>query len=186
MRLAAAGILAAATLVGATSPAQAQAVAQASPPEGIVWMALRDINAAWYDPDDPTNRPPLVTTPPEGMIREVVVSNDGRPDWLVDYEAAGLAHFCGTGGCLKRLYVSLGDGYVRAFDRQAFELVIGGRPDGVGIDARVHHLYCADDNRDCRYSYEWDGDARRLIERSNTSVRPMEGEGFTPVGPDER
>ena len=31
-----------------------------TPPEGIVWLALRDLNAREFDPNDPTNRPPVV------------------------------------------------------------------------------------------------------------------------------
>src|SRR5690606_28981762 len=128
---------AAALLTAAAAPAVAQ-----TPPEGLVWLALRDINAAYFDPDDPTNRPPLATEPPPGMIRAVVVCDAGRPDWLIDYGRAGLARYCGTGGCRQRLYVSHPDGYVRAFDAQAFDLSFHDRGGERRLEARVHHGYC--------------------------------------------
>lgn len=70
---------------------------------GLVWMAIRDINAVYDDDAEPMNRPPVTMRPPEGMIRAVDVSHDGRPDWLVDYEPAGVNAYCGTGGCLGDL-----------------------------------------------------------------------------------
>ena len=175
------GLIGIATAVALATAGQGTAAAQDAPPEGIVWMALRDINASYFDPDDPTNRPPLTTAPPEGMIRALDISRDGRPDWLVDYQAAGLSAYCGTGGCLKRLYISDGDDYVRAFDAQAFELKPAEADGETRLEAWVHHLYCADDNPDCRYAFAWDARERRLVPRSSTSARPMGAEAFVPL-----
>lgn len=153
------------------------------PPEGLVWMALRDTNATWFDPDDPTNRPPLTTTVPEGMIRAVDVSPDGVADWLIDYEKAGLSQYCGTGGCLKRLYVSGDAGFTRAFDAQALGLEVRQGDAGVQVEAWVHHLYCVPDNRDCRYVYVWDVGAGRLELVTTTSEREPGESAFMPLAP---
>ena len=142
-------------------PAVAQA--QESPPEGLVWMALRDINEIYFDADDPTNRPPLVTAVPEGMIRQVDISRDGQPDWLVDYEAPGQGAFCGTGGCLERLYVSTPDGLVRAFDQQAMDFTIVERGGEAHLDMLVHHIFCEPENWDCRAAFRWDDATRTMV-----------------------
>lgn len=167
--------VAAVAAMGAAGSAGAQ-----TPPEGIVWIAVRDINTRYDDAEDPTNRPPLAWTAPAGMIRAVDVSHDGKPDWLIDYTFAEDAAFCGTGGCLRRLYVSDGDSYVRALDNQVLELTF---PSGA-VSAWVHSLYCADDNPDCRYVLIWDGAARALVERSTTSARPMGDEAWRPLRPE--
>ena len=171
-------------LVAGPAVAQAQAQAQAAPPEGLVWMVLRDINEVYFDPDDPTNRPPLVTEVPEGVIRPVVVSDDGQSDWLVDYEAAGVNAFCGTGGCVRRLYVSTPDGLVRAFDAQAlqFELVETGAQTQIRV--AVHHVYCGIDQWDCHAAFRWDAAARKLV---STPLPKGEAaaDGYQPLNPVE-
>ena len=78
---------------------------------------------------------------------------------------------------MKRLYVSTDGGYVRALDSQALDLVVSS---GRQIEVRVHHLYCADDSRDCRYRFDWNGDAGRLEPVWTSGARPM-GEGTWPV-----
>lgn len=171
--------LAGVALVLAAGPAWSQSAP--TPPEGLTWMALRDLNGAYDDPDDPGNRPPLVTQVPDGMIRAVDVSRDGRPDWLVDYgvDEAASAGFCGTGGCAKRLYVSTGDGLVRAFDGQASELAI----DAAGVvEAEVHHLYCTPARESCRFAWSWDAEAGRLVERpAADGVTVLADGGFPAV-----
>lgn len=159
---------------GAATPIRAQ-----TPPEGIVWMALRDINEYGFDPDDPTNRPPLVAEVPAGMIRAVDLTPDGRPDWLVDYEAAGISSHCGTGGCTLILYVSLGDdGLMRAFDEQAHGLTFYEVDGERRVEAAVHHALCSSDaSRECRYAFAWDSDLRRLVERPT-----RDGNGVIAVG----
>jgi len=161
-------------LLGAlATPIRAQ-----TPPEGLVWMALRDVNDAHFNRDEPMNRPPLVKAVPEGMIQAVDVSPDGRPDWLVDYSKAGIADFCGTGGCRQLLYVSGEDGdYVPAFTEQAHALTVRA---GV-VEAWVHHNYCEPDTVQCRYAYAWDALLKRLVERPNSRGQTLlSGGGFVP------
>lgn len=162
--------------MGAAEPADAD------PPQGLVWMALSDVNEAVFDHDDPFNSPPLATAPPEGMIRAVDVSPDGKPDWLIDYEAAGVNAFCGTGGCLRRLYVSDGDEYVRALDAQVLALEIGQGASRT-LTAQVHAIYCKAETTDCRYIYQWDAQARRLAPDAATDGRIADGEAFQPITP---
>ncbi|RZJ89126.1 MAG: hypothetical protein EON88_20305 [Brevundimonas sp.] len=150
-------------LIALPAVAAAQEPGPVAPPEGIVWMALRDINEIYFDADDPTDRPPLVTAAPQGMIRQVDISRDGRPDWLVDYEAAGQGAFCGTGGCLERLYVSTPDGLVRAFDQQAMDFQIVERDGEPRLDMMVHHLFCEPETWDCRAAFRWDAAARKMV-----------------------
>lgn len=156
----------------------ATAVEAQTPPEGLVWMALRDINDASFDRDDPTNRPPLVTAPPEGMIRAVDVSQDGRPDWLVDYQPSGPNQYCGTGGCLQRLYISDEDGLVRAFDAQALGLTV--RPDGE-VEAWVHHSYCRGEDWECRFRFRWDAGERRLVQTWASASAFGDENAFVPI-----
>jgi hypothetical protein len=160
--------LAALVVALAAGSAQAQ-----EPPEGLVWMALRDINESYFDPDDPMNRPPLMTEVPSGMIRAVEVNGDGRPDWLVDYGAAEMAQHCGTGGCTHRLYVSGEDGYRRAFDNQAHDVAIYDEGGETRLEAWVHHTYCAPEAEECRYAWAWDETLGQMVERPNRA-----GEGL--------
>lgn len=167
-----ASILAMVVMAGAPAAAQ-------TPPEGLVWMVLRDLNDYGFDRDDPTNRPPLVTEAPEGMIRAVDVTHDGRTDWLVDYEASGNSSYCGTGGCTKVVYVTLGDdGLTRAFDEQAHELTFYEAEGESRVEAWVHHALCSSDaGRECRFAFAWDLALKRLVERPNRA-----GEAVIPVG----
>lgn len=171
--LAAAGL---SLLLSLAGPTAAQ-----TPPEGIVWLALADINGARVHADDPTSHPPLAAAPPPGMITAIDLSPDGRPDWLVDYEAAGDARWCGTGGCRKRLYVSHGDGHVRAFDAQALALAVVGAGEGRRLEARVHHLYCVEDRGACLYTYAWDAEAGGLTLRPGPSTPRAASDRFTPL-----
>ncbi len=165
-----------ALLLSLAGPAAAQ-----TPPDGIVWLALAEINGARVHADDPTRHPPLAAAPPSGMITAVDLSPDGRPDWLVDYEAAGDARWCGTGGCRKQLFVSHDDGYVRALDAQALGLTLTGVGEGRRLEARVHHLYCVDDRGDCLYAYAWDAEAGRLALQPGPSVPAAAADRFTPL-----
>lgn len=168
------GVLVAAVAAGASAQ---------TPPEGLVWMALNEINAAYFDRDDLTNRPPLVTRIPDGMLRPADVSPDGRTDWIVDFSAAGLATFCGTGGCGRILYVSGGDtGFVRAFDAQALAFEVVERGGETRVEAQVHHLNCRPGGVECWYAWAWDPALRRLVERpSRDGVMRLEDGGFEPV-----
>ena len=144
-------------------------------PEGVEWVAVRDLNEQFTDVDDPTNRPPLTDHAPAGMIRQVDVSPDGRPDWLIDYSRAQAPAWCGTGGCRMRLYVSTPDGLVRALDQQVLSLEF--RPGGV--TAGVHHLHCGDAAADCVVHLSWNPQRRALI-----AVHPHLSD-WTPLDADE-
>lgn len=163
----------------ALSLAAGTAVSAQTPPDGLTWMVLRDINEATFDRDDPTNRPPLVTQVPTGAIRAVDVTRDGRPDWRIDYEALGISAYCGTGGCRQIVYVSLGDdGLMRAFDEQAHALTFYEADGESRVEAWVHHAFCSNDaSRDCKLAYGWDPELKRLTERPNRA-----GEAIIPVG----
>jgi len=165
------------------------------PPAGLVWMALRDINENTFDRDDPTNRPPLVTVVPEGMIKAVDVTPDGRADWLVDYGPSGISAYCGTGGCRQILYVSNGDdGLTRAFDQQALDLRFYASDGERRIEAWVHHGICSSDaTQECLRAFAWDAAAGRLVERPTRDGQMVIAVGiYAPIDrseenePDER
>lgn len=185
-------LLAALALALTASPVMAQTP---EPPAGLVWMVLRDINEQAFDRDDPTNRPPLTTAPPDGVIRAVDVTPDGRPDWLVDYGNAGISAFCGTGGCRQILYVSLGDdGLVRALDQQAHELRFSTVDGERRVEAWVHHGVCVEQKADdCLVAFAWDEGEGALVERPTTDGATLLSIGaYDPVdrsddpGPDDR
>lgn len=145
-------------------PAAAQ-----TPPEGLTWVALRDLNGMYDDDREPENRPPLLWSAPEGMLRAVEVNGDGVADWLMDYEAAGQSRWCGTGGCLMRLFVSTPDGLRQVFATQAFDLTF----EGDEVVAHAHHIYCSlESPGDCRVRMRLEGD--RLV--------PVEDSTFEPLG----
>ena len=171
-----------AAIILATSLAGHNAHAQEPrPPEALTWMVLNEINGAYFDRAEPMNRPALVTQVPQGMIRAVNVSDDGRPDWLVDYSERG-STWCGTGGCLQTLYVSDGDQYVMAFDAQALNLQIGRSGSEARLEAQVHHLNCVPETQDCRFAWTWHAEAMRLVERPNSQGQTHLTEGgFDPL-----
>ena len=159
----------------AGGPAEAQ-----TPPEGFVWYVLNELNGFSFDIDDPTNRPPLVTEIPDGVLVPVDVSKDGVTDWLIQWPEE--TQFCGTGGCTRSLYVSDDGGYVRAFDRQAWDIEIKPVGNEVRLEASFHHLYCSPAREVCRLAWAWDPAARRLSERpSSDGVRIISGMGEGPV-----
>jgi hypothetical protein len=168
----------------AVSVAMIAAAASAqTPPETLTWMVLNEINGAWFDRTEPFNRPPLVTHVPDGVIRSVDVSHDGRPDWLIDYTDSGLM-YCGTGGCLRTLYVSDGDDYVMAFDEQTLTFDLQIRGGETVIEAEVHHIFCGRAGEDCVFAWTWDAGLKQLIERPTAAGRTLLGDdgGFVPIG----
>jgi hypothetical protein len=155
-----------------------------TPPEGFVWRVLEGLNDLHDDPEDPTSGPPIVTTVPDGVIKAVDINHDGQTDWLIDWPEA--TSVCGTGGCLKSLYVSGPDGFTRALDRQVLEFDIRTVGDETRIEAMVHHGECptqeAKGDWDCRYAWAWDERARALIPRpTRAGVALLDGAGSPPV-----
>ncbi|MFN3670239.1 MAG: hypothetical protein ACK4VY_13105 [Brevundimonas sp.] len=162
----------------AVAPARAQ-----TPPEALTWMVLDEINSAYFDRTEPFNRPPLVTRVPEGVIRPVDISHDGKPDWLIDYTDSGLM-YCGTGGCLRTLYVSDGDDHVMAFDEQTHTFELSSRGGETVIEVEVHHVFCGAAGDDCAFAWTWDPVLKQLVERPNAAGVTLLGNdgGFAPLG----
>lgn len=173
-------VLGAILLLAAAAPATAQ-----TPPDALTWMVLNEINGAYFDRNEPFNRPPLVTRVPDGVIRPVDVSHDGRPDWLIDYTDSGLM-YCGTGGCLRTLYVSDGDGddYVIAFDEQSHTFELSRRGEETVIEAQVHHVFCGPAGDDCAFAWTWDAGLKQLVERPTAAGQTLltNDGGFPPIG----
>jgi len=148
-------------------PGQSVNPERPSPKEALEWMVLKEINSAYFTRDEPMERSALVEQVPLGVIKEVDISHDGIVDWLVDYTNSGLT-YCGTGGCLRTLYVSAPDNrYVKAFDDQSEDFVIRQRGTETVIDMTVHPVMCSPVKNDCAYSFAWDSRLERLVERPN-------------------
>lgn len=144
-------------------PAAAQ-----TPPEGLTWIALRDLNGVYDDDREPLNRPPLLWEAPEGMLRPVQVNDDGVTDWLMDYQAAGQPRWCGTGGCFIRLYLSTPDGLTQVFANQAFDLTF----ERGEVIAHAHHIYCdMAGPGDCRVRMRLEGG--RLVPVGTSTFEPL-------------
>lgn len=139
-----------------------------SPPAGLNWYVVSQLNGFYDDVDDPTNRPPLLTAPPEGVVRAVDVNADGVNDWIVQWPEG--AQFCGTGGCRITVYLTHGQNLIRLFDRQAFEALdittVDGEP---RFEGSFHHLACNDQRQDCRLAWGLDAATRRLVARPSAN-----------------
>lgn len=191
MRLGRTRCMAAVLIAGALLAGEGRAVAQ-TPPDGFVWYVLDELNRFYLDIEDPTNRPPLVTEVPEGVLTAVEINSDGRPDWLIRWPDG--AQFCGTGGCATSLYISDGEGFVRAFDRQALSFALRPVEGEVRIETTLHHLNCSDSRFDCRFAWAWNPATGRLDERPSMdgvsrisgapAVDPGEEPDGTPKPPD--
>ncbi|HEY0052759.1 MAG TPA: hypothetical protein VGB49_05035 [Caulobacteraceae bacterium] len=161
-------LMAAAALLALSAPVAAQ-----TPPDGFTWMVLNRLNDVYSDPDDPTNRPPLITEVPAGVLIAQDISHDGVADWLIAWPQA--SQFCGTGGCRKTLYVSGSDGYRRVFDQQSLDdLTIVPGPGGSVVEAWVHHLGCRTEREKCLVAWRWDDALGRLVDHiaSDGSMEP--------------
>jgi hypothetical protein len=173
----------AAVILALIAPAVAHAQ-DPKPPEGFTWLVLKGLNDLHDDLEDPTNGPPIVTEVPDGVIQPVDINHDGETDWLIDWPES--VSVCGTGGCLKSLYVSGRDGFTRALDRQVLEFEIRKVGAETRIEAMVHHGECptqeAEGDWDCYYAWAWDETARALIAQpTRAGVAVMDGAGSPPV-----
>ena len=149
--------------LGVVAGAPGLAKAAEAPPMGFTWYVLNQLNEFYFDIEDPTNRPPLVTEVPAGVLEPVNINDDGVVDWLINWPDG--APFCGTGGCRRSIYVSDDGGYRRVFDRQAWDLTIGKVAGETRIEASFHHLNCTPQREDCRLAWAWDPKAAALTER---------------------
>lgn len=171
-------ILLAAALAAFAAPVRAQ---DPAPPEGFTWYVLNELNAFYLDIDDPTNRPPLVTEVPEGVLVPLELNGDGRTDWLINWPEA--TQFCGTGGCRRSLYISGEEGFIRAFDRQALRFELKTIDGERRIEAVLHHLECSQGQDECLRAWVWDPAAGRLQERaSSDGVSRMAGSPPVDLG----
>lgn len=138
------------------------------PPAGLHWYVISQLNDFYNDPEDPTNRPPLLANPPEGVVQAVDVNADGVNDWVVDWPES--TQFCGTGGCRYTVYLTHGQNLVRIFDRQVFDgltfSVVDGEP---RFEGSFHHGSCGDRHDDCRLAWGLDPATRRLVPRPSAN-----------------
>lgn len=166
-KIAAAAVVAVMTAGGA--PAQEQAVQEQNrAPAGLDWYVISQLNGFYDDIDDPTNRPPLLTEPPAGVVRAVDVNGDGVNDWVVNWPQGG--QFCGTGGCRFTVYLADGPNLVRIFDRQTFEPLDVSVVDGEArFEGSFHHLACDDTRDPCRLAWGLDTEQKRLVPRRSAN-----------------
>jgi len=181
------GLIGVSLISAAAGAATAQRSEPEQPPplEALEWMVLNEINSAYFSREEPMSRPALVKRVPDGVIKQVDISHDGVADWLVDYTDSGLM-YCGTGGCLRSLYVSVPEGgYVLAFNDQSDDFVIRRRNNETVIDMAVHRVMCWPISDDCAYSFAWDADKKRLVERPNVRGETLLSSSFGVLAPAE-
>lgn len=175
----------AATYTGSTV-AQTAGASASGPRESLERMVLHEINSANFDRTYPFEQSALVTELPLGVINEVNVSDDGIVDWLVDYSNSSLNN-CGTGGCLRSLYVSDPDvGYILAFDDQTLEFAVAERKNRAVIDVTVHRVMCASGNEECEYAFVWEPSLKRLVEQANKRGETLVTAPIGVLDPSER
>ncbi|MDD4881642.1 MAG: hypothetical protein PHX10_08705 [Gallionellaceae bacterium] len=81
----------------------------------------------------------------------------GSDAWLADFEKAGTADWCGSGGCRMMLFKARDGGYRAVFDRQVRRLEIS--PDGVQLTVQLYGAYCGKPgNASCPARYRWHAD----------------------------
>jgi hypothetical protein len=119
---------------------------------------------------------------PRSIARPVDLNGDGVTDWRVDYGGVRFAYWCGTGGCLRQLWLSHAGTYVLAFDAQALELDLRGDGSGV-LDVELHGVYCQrTGSEECSRSFRWNAAERRLAEVPNRhGATLLAGPLFQPV-----
>lgn len=138
------------------------------PPAGLHWYVISQLNDFYNDPEDPTNRPPLLANPPEGVVQAVDVNADGVNDWVVKWPDS--SQFCGTGGCRYTVYLTHGQNLVRLFDRQVFDGLSFSMVEGEArFEGRFHHGTCNDEREECRLAWGLDPTTRTLVPRASAN-----------------
>ena len=184
LRLAVAG-----TAVSTVAAAPAKPVPRGVPEPvyAAVKARFEKAHAALYAGDD--NLPEL-PEPPAAMFRKADINRDGTPDWLVDYGRASsvIGGLCGTGGCLKQIYVSARDGsFALAFAAQAIKVSVKPvKPALPLVLADMHGLYCGGTGSDaCVIAMQWGSAAGRLVPVSHTGgaalIRPFDALADAPA-----
>ena len=139
-----------------------------TPPAGLSWYVISQLNDFYNDPEDPTNRPLLLSKPPAGVVSAVDVNGDGVNDWAVRWPDS--TQFCGTGGCRYTVYLTHGQNLVRIFDRQTFDgldfTIVDGEP---RFEGSFHHGSCSEQREDCRLAWGLDPATRRLVPRPSAN-----------------
>ncbi|MDO1560234.1 hypothetical protein Q0812_12425 [Brevundimonas sp. 2R-24] len=130
----------------------------------------------------PEDRRPQVTRVPPSMITRVNLDKDGVPDWRVDYGEAGLSVWCGTGGCLQKLYRGTEAGPVLVFENQVRELAVVDRAGERRLEIEVHGTHCGGAGvMECRFAFAWDPAADRWAERPSAQGTVLMEGGFPPM-----
>jgi len=110
-----------------------------------------------------------------------------RPDdgWLVDYQKAGAATWCGTAGCTHELYVARGGGYPLVFRGEVLDWRLTQGPAAV-LDVELDRASCdAIGSEPCLRRFVWNDATGRFDEAVNREgFGYLVGPLFQPVAPD--
>ena len=114
-------------------------------------------------------------TTKKGFVTRRDVNGDGEPDYILNYEHTQcdefVTLFCGTGGCVVQVFVTLGDGkYAKVMDRPAYTVKFARQN---GLPAMIQDLHGGNCGRS-----GGDGPCR--------SITYWNGEDFTPAYPLDR
>jgi hypothetical protein len=134
--------------------------ASAKPRPAVPTPIMKQTLAAIRDQYHPHRRAPAA------MFRALDINQDGRADWIVDFDRSGEGSWCGTGGCRKVVYVSQAKGgYRAAFDEQTREFKVRTAGGVVRLDTDVHGSECGTfGSAECPHSYIWDRAQARFVE----------------------
>lgn len=157
------------------------AAASARPPEAVYKPVLAYYTAEHQDMIDPEEPDGFKIAMPSEIFSKLDVNGDGVADWKIDYEGAqNPSFFCGTGGCLRQVYVSRpGGGYVLAFDRVIREFKLRKVKGEHLLDLDFHGSTCGGAGvEECPRGYVWNEGLGRFIERPNAK-----GDGWLHMGP---
>lgn len=157
-------------------------LAASQPPDAVRRSVQAEIDAttAPSADDEPDYNPPHLVAP-AGMFHRADINNDSVTDWVVDFEKApNPSYFCGTGGCVHRIYVSnASGGWDLAMDTQVRAFKLRRSKGRTLLNVDFHGSVCGGFGVDpCPRDYAWSETAGRFIGR----VSPM-GETFLIGGP---
>jgi hypothetical protein len=131
----------------------------------------------------PSARPRKIEVP-DGLIRSVNLSPDGRTDWLIDYSKAKTGNWCVAAGCRQLIFVSRKDGTLqKAFDAPVLHLRFATRKGEPRIDVEARGGTCgAAITTLCSESFAWNEALGLLVERPNAAGKTLIYKGgLSPV-----